>query len=188
MKNIFLSIFMLFNGFLFAQSPCQIDIDVSDSIGTYKNTKQQIIYERSFAGNSSNIYFSLANTDGVISLDVQFHQKSEGFIKANCLDANSKIYVQLNNGKIITLLHVGYENCGTSIRDAKNFNNRIMSGSFLFVKENYEELKQSPITFIRVKFSIETIDYPLKSEFVSEIDTQKYFPDTYFVNNLKCVE
>jgi hypothetical protein len=63
-----------------------------------------------------------------------------------------------------------------------------MSGSFLFVKDNYEELKKSPVTFIRIKFATETIDYPLKSEIVSEIDTKKYFPDTYFINNLKCVE
>ena len=92
MKKLLITLIILFNLSLFAQKPCEIDANVTDTIGSYKSTKQYMIYERNFAGNSTNIYFSLANTDGVISLDVQFLQKSLDFIKANCLDKNSKIY------------------------------------------------------------------------------------------------
>ena len=188
MKKLFVILFILLNTTLFAQKPCDIDANVTDSIGTYKTTKQYLIYERSFAGNSTNIYFSLVNTDGVLSLDVQFLQKSSDFIKANCLDTNSKIYLQLSNGKIITLLSVGYENCGTLIKDTNSINNRILSGSFVFVKENFEELKTSTVTFMRVKYATETIDYPFKTELVSEIDKNKYEPENYFINYIKCVE
>ena len=94
MKHLLLTLITLINLGVCAQKPCEIDTDVTDSLGTYKSSKQSIVYERSFAGNSTNIYFSLANTDGVLSLDVQFLQKSDAFIKANCLDLNSKIYLQ----------------------------------------------------------------------------------------------
>lgn len=188
MKPFFLPILLLLNLFLYGQKPCEIDTNVTDSIGTFKSTKQSMIYERNFAGNSTNIYFSLANTDGVLSLDFQILQKSDGFIKANCLDSNSKIYLQLNNGKIITLLHRGFDNCGTLIKDINNINNRIMSGTFVFVKENYDELKKSPVTFMRVKFATETIDFPLKSEMISELDTKIYQPEKYFVDYIRCIE
>ncbi len=188
MKNLFIAFFIFLNLNLFAQKPCEIDANVTDSIGSYKTTKQYIIYERSFAGNSTDIYFSLVNTDGILSLDVQFLQKSSDFIKANCLDVNSKIYFQLSNGKIISLRSVGYENCGTLIKDQNNINNRIMSGSFVFVKENFEDLKTSTVTFMRVKYATETIDYPFKTELISEIDKKEYKPENYFINYIKCIE
>ena len=34
----------------------------------------------------------------------------------------------------------------------------------------------------------ETIDYPLKTELLAEIDNVKYTPETYFIDNLKCLE
>ena len=188
MKKFFVALFILLSLTLFAQKPCEIDANVTDSIGTYKTTKQYLIYERSFAGNSTDIYFSLANTNGVLSLDVQFLQKSADFIKANCLDANSKIYLQLSNGKIVTLRSVGYENCGTLVKDQNNINNRIMSGSFVFVNENFEDLKKVTVTFMRVKYATETIDYPFKTELISEVDKNKYEPENYFINYIKCVE
>jgi hypothetical protein len=62
-------------------------------------------------------------------------------MKANCFDKNSKLILQLNNGKIITLIHIDQENCGTMIRDDKGFDNRITSGIFMFMKESFEDLK-----------------------------------------------
>jgi hypothetical protein len=44
-------------------------------------------------------------------------------MKANCFDKNSKLILQLNNGKII--ITFDQENCGTMIRDDKGFDNRI---------------------------------------------------------------
>ena len=188
MKKLFVTLFILLNLTLFAQKPCEIDANVTDSIGSYKTTKQYLIYERSFAGNSTDIYFSLVNTDGMVSLDVQFLQKSADFIKANCLDANSKIYLQLSNGKIVTLRSVGFENCGTLVKDQNNINNRIMSGSFVFLNENFEDLKTVTVTFMRVKYATDTIDYPFKTELISEMDKKNYEPENYFINYIKCIE
>ena len=83
MKKIIFALFLLANLNAFSQKPCEIDPNVTDSLGTYKSTKQFIIFERSFAGNSTNIFFSLANSNGVLSLETQLLKRSSGFIKAD---------------------------------------------------------------------------------------------------------
>ena len=188
MKKIVFLLFLLANLTVFAQKPCEIDTDVKDSIGTYKSTKSYMIFERSFAGNSNNISFSLTNTNGILGIETYIVQASYDFIKANCFDAGSKIYLQLNNGKIVTLIYNGNDSCGTLIQNDKKQNVRVLSGSFLFTKENYEDLKSSPVTFMRIKFAGETLDYPFKTGFVSVLDKGMYEPENYFVNYLKCIE
>ncbi|MEM0542152.1 hypothetical protein WFZ85_05965 [Flavobacterium sp. j3] len=188
MKNLLFTLFLFSSFFVLAQQPCEIDIDVTDSLGTYKTTKQQMIFERSFAGNSTNIYFALSSNNGVLGLEIQQLMSSFDFVKATCFDANSKIYLQLNNGKIISLFYYGNETCGSLIRNDKNQNTRVISGTFLFTKENYEELKLSQVTFMRIKYAGETIDYPFKTSFVSEMDKKTYQPENYFINYLKCIE
>lgn len=188
MKNLILALFLLLNITAFAQKPCEIDNDIKDSLGTYKSTKQYIIFERSFAGNSTDIFFSLSNDNGILGLETQILQRSQDFIKAICFDAGSKIYLQLNNGKIVTLLYAGKDTCGNLLRDENNSNNRITTGNFVFSKENFEELKTSPVTFMRIKYAGETIDYPYRTAFVSELDKKVYEPEGYFMNFLKCVD
>lgn len=67
-------------------------------------------------------------------------------------------------------------------------NVRILNNYFLFIKDNFEDLKTSPISFIRIKYAGEAIDYVCKSELVSEVDKKTYAPDNYFMNYLKCVQ
>ena len=118
----------------FAQKPCEYSTNVTDSIGTYKSTHEYMIAERNFAGNSSYIFYSLALTDGLPTLTVQLISKSKDFMKVSCFDKNSKLFLQLNNGKIITLIHIDQENCGSMLRDDKGFDNRVNSGTFMFTK------------------------------------------------------
>jgi hypothetical protein len=172
----------------FAQKPCEFNIDVTDSIGTYKSTKEYIICEENFAGNTSYIFFSLALTDGLPTLNVQMLQKSKGFLKANCFDKNSKLFLQLNNGKIITLIHIDEENCGSLIRDDKNFDNRVITGSFMFMKDSFEELKNSPVSLMRIKYLTDTEDYVIKKEFTSELNNVVYQPEKFFINTIQCIE
>ena len=172
----------------FAQKPCEYNMDITDSIGTYKSTMEYMISEKNFAGNSGYIFFSLALTDGMPTLNVQLIQKSKEFMKANCFDKNSKLFLQLNNGKIITLIHIDQENCGTMLRDEKGFDNRVNSGIFMFMKDTFEELKNSPVSMMRIKYFTDTEDYILKKEFKSELTNEIYKPETYFIDNLKCIE
>jgi hypothetical protein len=42
-----------------------------------------------------------------------YPKKSKGFW-ANCFDKDSKLFLQLLNGTIVTLIHIDQENCGTN--------------------------------------------------------------------------
>lgn len=187
MKQLLLTaLFFLFLN-TFAQTPCEYSTNITDSIGTYKVTKEYLVSEKNFAGNSSYIFYSMALTDGLPTLNVQLIQKSKGFIKANCFDKNSKLYLQLNNGKVITLLHTNIEYCGSMIRDEKGFDNRVIVGTFMFMQGTLEDLKSSPVSLMRIKYLTDVEDYIMKKELVSELNGNVYEPETYFIKNLRCV-
>jgi hypothetical protein len=188
MKYLFLIAAFALNIGSYAQTPCDFSSNVTDSLGNYKNTRDYIVHERNFAGTSSDMFFSLALTDGMPTLNIQYIQKSKDFIKANCLDKNSRMYLQLDNGKIVTLRHIDQENCGTTVRSGEGFNNRIMSGYFMFVKDSFAELKSSPVSVMRIRYATETIDYIFKRELTSELDGKTYTPGDYFIRNLRCIE
>jgi hypothetical protein len=120
-------------------------------------------------------------------LNLQIIQKSKEFIKANCFDKNSKLFLQLNNGKIVTLLHIDQENCGTMIRDNDGFDNRLLVGNFMFLKGSLEDLKSSPVNLMRIKYLTDLEDYVFRKEFTSEMNNQVYHPENYFINYLHCV-
>lgn len=188
MKHVFAIAIFLFSLQSFAQKPCEYTTDVTDSIGTYKSTKEYMIAEKNFAGTSSYIFFSLAVADGMPLLNVQLIQKSKGFMKANCFDKNSKLFLQLNNGKVVTLLHIDQENCGTMLRDDKGFDNRLTPGTFMFMKDSFEELKKSPVSMMRIKYLTDIEDYVLKKQFTSELNNEVYEPETYFIENIDCAK
>ena len=188
MKQYLLLVLLVTTGILCAQKPCDFSTNVTDSLGTYKSTRDYLIYEKNFAGNASYIFNSIVVDNGMPTLNVQFIDKSFDFIKAKCLDKNSKIYFQLNNGKIVTLIHVNQDICGSMVRDEKGMNNRIMTGYFMFRKEDYQNLKSSPISLMRIKYGTETVDYVIKSSFKSEMDGLYYEPEKYFMNYFHCID
>ncbi|MEN2413436.1 hypothetical protein [Flavobacterium mesophilum] len=187
MKHLITLTLFLLTFTAFAQKPCEYSVNVNDSIGSYKVTNEYLISEKNFGGSSSYVFFSLAQTDGLPTLNLQLIQKSKDFIKANCFDKNSRVFLQLQNGKVVTLMHINQENCGTLIHDS-GFDNRVNTGIFMFVKDNYEELKKSPVTMMRIKYLTDTEDYIVKSEITSEMNQKVYNPDTYFIQNIRCVE
>jgi hypothetical protein len=188
MKYQLLSFIFFLSITVTAQKPCEFSVNVTDSMGSYKSTKEYLVYEKNFAGNSSYIFNSIVVTDGTPILNVQFIEKSFDFIKAKCFDKNSKVYLQLNNNKIVTLLHINEESCGSMVRDDKGMNNRILTGYFMFRKEDYQDLKTSPISFIRIKYATDTADFILKKELKSELTGEVYEPDSYFINYFHCLE
>ncbi len=187
MKHLLFSIILLINISLFAQRPCEYSVNVKDSIGIYKETKSNIVHERVFGNTSSYVFFSLALTDEMPTLTVQILQKSKDFIKVNCFDKNSKVFLQLDNGKIVTLIATDQENCGAPVKDDLGFNNRILSGTFMFIKGTLEDLQHSPVSSMRIKFTTESLDYIFKKEFISELDRKTYSPGSYFMDYLPCV-
>ncbi len=188
MKKVIVPFIFLISSSLFAQKTCEYSVDVKDSIGTYKSTKEYMIYEKNFAGNNSYIFISMDLTDGTPSLKLQLIQKSKQFLKANCFDKNSKLFFQLNNGKIVTLLHIDQEICGSLVRDDKGFDNRVLVGSFMFIKGSMEDLKSSPVNLMRIKYLTDVEDYIIRKEFTAELDGKAYEPESYFQNYLHCIQ
>ena len=188
MKQLITLTFFLLTFTAFAQKPCEYSANVTDSIGTYKITNECLISEKNFGNTFNYVFFALAQTDGLPTLNLQLIQKSKDFIKANCFDKNSRVFLQLQNGKVVTLMHVDQENCGTSIRDDKGYDNRVNTGIFMFLKDNFEELKKSPINIMRIKYLTSTEDYIVKNELKSEMNGKVYKPDTYLMENIRCVE
>ena len=104
------------------------------------------------------------------------------------MDANSKLFLQLTNGKVITMVHTQNENCGTLLRvEAENKYSRVNSGSFLFLKGTLEDLKTSPVSLMRIKYGAEILDYVFKKELVSELTKETYYPENYFIDYLNCI-
>lgn len=188
MKKLLLTALFFLSLNSFAQTLCDYATNVKDSVGTYKITKEYLVSEKIFAGTSSYIFYTLSLTDGLPTLNVQLIQKSKDFIKANCFDKNSRLYLQLDNGKVITLVHTNLEYCGSMIRDEKGFDNRVIVGNFMFMKGTMEDLKSSPLSLMRIKYLNDTEDYIIKKQLVSELNGKTYNPETYLINNLKCIE
>lgn len=168
---------------------CDYTVVSSENGKELKSTKEYLMYEKVFGGTSQFMFFSLTNSEGVPILNFQLLAKSKEFPKVYCLDKASKIYIQLTNGKIITLISATEEQCSGLIYDSNEKNNlRVLSGNFLFTVGSLEDLEKTSISFIRVKYVNETVDYPMKKELDSESMKQKYFPEAYFINNLKCIQ
>lgn len=171
-----------------AQKPCDFATNENDSTGTYRITHERLFYERNFAGNATYLFNSISVSDGLPALNLQLIDKSPEFIKAKCFDANSRVFLQLENGKVVTLLHIPRESCGTMVRDEKGLNNRILVGYFVFRKDDSEYLKTSPVSLMRIKFGTETIDYIIKGELKAELDGLTHTPATYFMDYFHCTQ
>jgi hypothetical protein len=189
MKKLFLSLLLGLSLSAMAQKDCQYNITTTEDGKELKSTKESLMFEKVFAGTSQFMFFSLRNPDGIPILDFQLLAKSKEFPKAYCIDKASKIYIQLTNGKIITLISATEEQCAGLIYDSNEKNNiRILTGSFLFTLGSLEELEKTPISFIRVKYATEMVDYIIRKELKSESNGEKYFPENYFINTLKCIQ
>ena len=188
MKKKLVLLLCLTASFLLAQKPCEYVVNTTDSIGTYKSLKDYLMYEKNFAGNSSFIFFTLENNNKTPIVNLTIIRKSKEFLPANCLDSNSRIFLQLNNGKIVTLVFSGNENCGSLIRDEKGFDNRLLAGTFTFLKGSIEDLKTSALNLMRMKFLSEVEDFVVKKEIQSELNGKIYQPETLFIDYLYCIE
>ncbi len=188
MKKIMQLSLLMLSTIIYSQKPCEYSSNVKDSIGTYKSISDYLVYENIFAGKSSYIFLGLESTNGTPALKVNFIRKSKEFLNAKCFDKNSKLFFQLNNGKIITLLATDKESCGNLIRDDKGYDNRVLSGTFMFIKGSFEELKSSGVNLMRIKYLSEIEDYIIKKEIKSELNGQQYQPESLFINYLHCIE
>ena len=189
MKHI-IALLLLVPIFSLAQNKkCQYDIEEKTDSTAVKVLPQRLIHEKIFGNTSEYLFFSLVNENGIPYLNFQQLQKSKDFIPTSCLSKNSKIILQLVNGKIITLINAFDESCSDLNYDSTEKNNiRILSGYFYFTKTNYEEFKNSPVSLMRIQFGSEKKDYVLKTSLTSETLETTSNPANYFIDYLECVE
>lgn len=189
MKTIYLVLF-LFPIFIFSQSKnCNFDYEEKTDSTFVQILPEKLMYEKVYGNTKEFIQFMLINNNHVPTLNLQFIQKSSDFISANCFNKTSRIVFQLTNGKIVTLLSTTEETCSNLIYNEKEKNNiRILDGYFVFAKENYDDLKKYPISLMRINFANGPMDFVLKREINSEILHQKYYPETFFIDYLECIE
>jgi hypothetical protein len=93
------------------------------------------------------------------------------------------------NGKQVKLINsLDTETCNDLQYDAVEKNNlRILSGFFYFTPENFEDLKTSKVYLIKIAAATGDVNFVIKPELKSEIYKDTTNPDTYFINNLKCL-
>lgn len=190
MKNLLIALFLVTGTSSFAQNKeCKIDFEQKTDSTYIKKTSDVLIHERVFGNNNEMIFFSLLNSEGAPMLGFQQVQKSTEFIPAFCFDKNSKIIFQLENGKYITLINSNEENCSSFTYDVDSKSNiKLITNYFLFLKGNYEELKKSPISLMRVSYVGDKKDIAFKTTIDSELLKISSSPSTYFMNYLHCIE
>ncbi len=184
-----LSLLLFSQIFAFAQkSPCEFDINTTDSLGVYKEIKSELIYEKVFGNSSQLIFLSLASDNGTPLLKLQLIQKSKDFISPKCIDKNSRIYFQLTNGKIYTLINASNDTCDSLIfNETDKENNRLLDASFLFMKNDFEDLKKFPIMLMKIKLASDEKEYIISKELISEKIKTNSKPERFFIDNFQCI-
>lgn len=168
---------------------CTYDYEEKTDSTSVKILPEKLIYEKVYGNTKEMIHFVLIHNNGVPTLNLQYLQTSKDFITASCLDKTSRIVFQLANGKIVTLISNTDEVCNNLIYNENDKTNiRILDSYFLFTKNNYEDLKNSAITLMRIQFVNGSKDFVIKKEIKSELLNTTYYPENIFIDFLKCVE
>jgi hypothetical protein len=190
MRTTLLLIIFGLQTILFAQkSPCELAVNVTDSIGTLKETKSCLVYEKNFGNNSQLVFLNLVVEDNIPTLHLQIIQKSTDFIAPKCLDKNSRIFFQLSNGKIYTFINTSESQCDNLIyNQEEKLNNRFLDAKFFFRKDDFEDIKKYPISMMQIKLASETQDYVLNKELVGEKVAGTYYPESFFIDSYSCIE
>jgi len=183
--------FLFISCFSTAQKLCDFDFEVKNDSINYRETKKHLIYERIFGKKTNYAFVSLVNDSGYLMVNFQKVQKSDSFIETECFDKDTRIYLQLNNGRIYTLLHIDRDVCSAKIPDINNnkLNIRALNTSFFFMEDDYQELKEFPVALLQIRFATgEKSTYVMERELVSKNLDITSNPDRIFMDYYHCIE
>lgn len=185
-----LILFLLFSVYATAQLPCEFDFEVQNDSISFRETKKHLIYELEFGKKSDYMFISFINDGGFPILNIQRVQKSDSFIETECLDKDSRIFLQLTNGKIYTLLHLDKNVCSARYPDIDNKHNiRVLNSSFFFMKDDYEDLKKHPISIFQIRYGTgDRNNIVMEKELHSKSLNVSANPATVFMDNYNCIE
>ncbi|MFA7444687.1 MAG: hypothetical protein WCY89_01975 [Flavobacteriaceae bacterium] len=184
----FVFLFFLVSLYCSAQN-CHYEIDFQNDSLSYRETKKFLIYEHEFGKKSNYMFLSLANDNGFPILNLQRVQKSDTFIETECLDKNSRIFIQLTNGKIYTLIHQEKEVCSARFSTGTPENVRVLNSTFFFMKDDFEDLKKHPVSLMQIRYGTgDKTHYVFEKELISKNLGVTTEPQKFFIENYSCVE
>lgn len=180
---------LIFSTSSFAQSrDCMFEVNEETDSTYTKVLPEKIIYESVFGSTTRFLSFKLYNIDGIMGLNFQYVQKSMNFLSSTCIDKDTKIYLQLSNGKEVKLInYLDQETCNSLNIDPISKNNiRVLNGYFNFTKENFEYLKTEKVYLVRIVTITGEERFIINSELKSEINKETSHPDQFFIEYLPC--
>jgi len=183
--------FLLISYVITAQKTCEFDFEIKNDSIDYRETKKHLVYERIFGKKTNYAFISLVNDGGYLMMNFQKVQKSDSFIETECFDKETRIYLQLTNGRIYTLLHIDKDVCSVRVPDIdnNNLNIRALNTSFFFKEDDYEDLKKYPVTLLQIRFATgEKSSYVMEKELVSKNLEITSYPERIFVDYYPCIE
>lgn len=189
MKKIIVILLVCFTHFGFAQTKnCDFEINEVTDTTSVKALTEKVVNENIFGETTNVLIFKMYEIDGILGLYFQYIQKSKNFLPPFCLDGNSKVYLELNNGKQVKLINsIKDETCNDLNFDSIDKNNlRILKGFFNFTKENFEYLKTEKVMLFRIESEIGNLSFVLNSKIESELVKKSFMPDQFFIEALPC--
>lgn len=190
--NIFLKLtaLLLLTNLSFSQNKaCDFEVDIITDTSSTRVLNEKIINESVFGNTTSFLTFKLFEVDGILGINFQYLQKSKDILSPICIDKNTKMILELSNGKQVKLINsTSTEMCNELQYDAINKNNvRVLDGFFYFSPENFKDLKTEKVYLIKIITNTGDVNFVIKPELNSEIYKTKTTPDTYFIDYLKCL-
>ncbi len=168
---------------------CTYELEEKTDSTQLKVLPQKLMYEKVFGTSKKFIQFKLLQISGIPTLNIQVIEKNEAFIATKCVDLTSKIIFQLQNGKYITLKSISDNSCSILTYNAEEKANiRVLEAYFVFTKHNYEALKTSPISIMRIQYAGDKEDLNIASKIQSEVFNESFYPATFFIDHLHCVD
>ena len=182
--------FLLLINLSFSQDKlCAFETNIVTDTSSTRVLTDEIIDEYIFGNTTSFLTFKMFEVDGVLGINFQYLQKSKDFLTPICIDKNTKIVLELANGKQVKLVNsTDLTTCNELQYDAINKNNlRVLNGFFYFSPENFTDLKTEKVYLIKITANTGDVNFVIKPYLNSEIYKTKSKPDTYFIENLKCL-
>ena len=107
MNTIFkLAALFLFSNLLFSQEKiCDFETNIVTDTSSTRVLTDEIIDESIFGNTTSFLTFKMFEVDGVLGINFQYLQKSKDFLTPICIDKNTKIVLELANGKQVKLVN-----------------------------------------------------------------------------------
>lgn len=182
--------FLLLINLSFSQDKlCAFETNIVTDTSSTRVLTDEIIDEYIFGNTTSFLTFKMFEADGILGINFQYLQKSKDFLTPICIDKNTKIVLELANGKQVKLVNsTDLTTCNELQYDTINKNNlRVLNGFFYFSPENFTDLKTEKVYLIKITANTGDVNFVIKPYLNSEIYKTKSKPDTYFIENLKCL-